>query len=74
MVGVVVKLKKLVASSKAEDNCLYKLQTLLVKGHKNFPLVKGHFSDEDKNLCWNFAKGTNAKAQGSMVIAVGALI
>ena len=29
--------------------------------------------EENVKLCWNFAKGTTAKAQGIMAIAVGAL-
>ena len=32
---------------------------------------KGHFYEESVNFYWNFVKGTTAKAQGIMAIAVG---
>ena len=35
---------------------------------------KGHFYDEENlSLYWNLAKGTTAKAPGTMAIAVGAV-
>ena len=34
---------------------------------------KRHFFEENVNLCWDFAKGTTAKAQGTTAIDVGAV-
>ena len=33
----------------------------------------GHIYEENVNLCWNFAKGTTAKAQGTTALAVGSV-
>ena len=42
------------------------------EGAQKLSSFKGHFFEEIVNLYWNFAKGTPAKAQGTMAIAVDA--
>ncbi len=46
--------------------------TSLLKGHGNFPLLRGTLWGKSKFVL-NFAKGTTAKAQGTTASAVGAV-
>ena len=44
---------------------------LTLKGAQQFPLGKGLFYEDIRNLYRNLAKGTTVKAQGTTAIAVG---